>query len=500
VTLGLSELLADWRDERTESLAEAIDARTAELLADLTIPEPIHDRELHRMCIDAAKDVVRRGWATAMLRERLPGNQPSHRLDALAKRIEALIAQGPDPRTSHAVASAIAADPSVLAYRRVFDAAIVALGDSGDRRSAQMLAAVSRVAPTAVDPLQHAIQTYLRSRKPAPALDPKEYAARVETTPEIEELWRQLVANPGDDTTRAVLGDALLANGDPRGELFALQLTAGADPPRRARIDALIARFGERWIGPLKTVASRVVFERGAVAAVALRPDASPAWDELARDRVLATIEVVIPNMGLDDDYLRLIASPAMASLHSLEVHSARIAAAIHRLSAPIRHVALGFLARERAALRECLSACTARSSIRSAAIYPSSYDTLARTGWLDHLTALTIGGPMRDAIAIWPRLPRAIDLTVRSRAALVLSPGLFDQLVLRRDGASTVARALGSWLLQPLDPLLGSIANLARVEIAGDEQLANRIRGELRGVEVVEIEPPDLGHGYQVR
>jgi hypothetical protein len=37
------------------------------------------------------------------------------------------------------------------------------------------------------------------------------------------------------------------------------------------------------------------------------------------------------------------------------------------------------------------------------------------------------------------------------------------------------------------------------RVEITGDEQLANRIRTELRSVEVVAIEPPDAGHAYDV-
>jgi uncharacterized protein (TIGR02996 family) len=498
VERSLSDLLAEWGDERTVALAQAIDDRTAALLADTAMPAPIHDRDFHRMWIDATKDPVRRGWAAPRLRDRLPGAQPTHRLDALAKRIEALATRGPDPRTSYAVASAILADPDVLLYRRVLDAAVHALGESGDPRSDQLLADAAAAAPEGIELLRSGIQAYRGAKPPKPVLGPAEYAVRVEATPAIEDLWRQLAANPGDDTTRAVLGDALLANGDPRGELFALQLAHGTDAERRARIAALVQRFGDRWSGRLKGVATHVVFRRGAPVAIAMRPGASPAVDELVHDPVLATIEVVVPNGASDDVYLQLITSPAMASLHSVEVRSTQIAASVAALSAPVRHVSLAAAAIKRSMLRDCVRACAARVSIRSASIYATIYDTFAKTGWLDHLTALTIGGRMRDALAIWPRLPRAIELScVISTTPLTLRPEFFDQIVLRRDGASTVARVLGSWLLQPLDPLLGAIPKLTRVEIAGDEQLANRLRTELRGVEVVTVDPPDRGQSY---
>jgi uncharacterized protein (TIGR02996 family) len=503
VQRSLSDLLAEWREERTAALAQAIDERTAELRGDAVVPEPIHDRDFHRMWLEATKDAVQRGWAAATLRERLPGNHLTHRFDALAKRLEALVARGPDPRTSHAVASAIAADPSVLSYRRVFDAAIVALGDSGDPRSQQMLDAAALAAPVSVQPLQDAVAVYVgaSARRPKPALDPSEYKARVEPTPTIDELWRQLVASPQDDTTRAVLGDALLANGDPRGELFALQLTPGNDRQRRARTAALIARFGDRWLGPLKPIASRAVFRRGGVAAVALRAG-SPAWDELLADPVLATIEVLNAHATTVDDYLRLIGSPAMASLHSVEAWSWDVAAAIPTLSAPIRHVVFSFPTPGGQArfdlLARCASVCARRSSIRSCAIYISGYDTLARTGWLDHLTALTVLG-FRNTATLWRRVPRAIELTMAVVLGVELLPGSFDRIVLRRDGASTIARVYGDWLLNALDPVLASIPKLARVEIAGGDQLTNRIRGELRGVEVVAIEPPDPGQLYQI-
>src|SRR5262249_55217869 len=158
---------------------------------------------------------------------------------------------------SYAVANIIARDARVLEHGRVFNAAVRALGDSGDGRSDRLLDDAGARAVIAA--LRRAVAAYRASPRRW-ALDPHEYAERVEATPAIDELWRQLAANPGDLATRAVLGDALLAIGHPRGELFALQLSPARDAPRRARIAALVARFGREWIGGLKSVVRRVVF------------------------------------------------------------------------------------------------------------------------------------------------------------------------------------------------------------------------------------------------
>jgi hypothetical protein len=80
VAQSLIYLLDDWRWERTDALAQAIDVRTTELLDGVALPAPAEDRDFHRAWIVATKDVVRRGWAAATLGERLTGARPGHRL------------------------------------------------------------------------------------------------------------------------------------------------------------------------------------------------------------------------------------------------------------------------------------------------------------------------------------------------------------------------------------------------------------------------------------
>ncbi len=62
--------------------------------------------------------------------------------------------------------------------------------------------------------------------------------------PELQTLWARLAQHPGDLALRAVLGDALQAAGDPRGELIALQLAlanGGGGAPARKRTAQLLA-------------------------------------------------------------------------------------------------------------------------------------------------------------------------------------------------------------------------------------------------------------------
>lgn len=96
-------------------------------------------------------------------------------------------------------------------------------------------------------------------------------------TARIDELHAAHARDPGNLALRAVLADALLEHGDPRGELIALQ-TAVADgvagPDAAARIAMLLDTHARAWTGPLPGVerASRR-FARGFV--VALRISAS---------------------------------------------------------------------------------------------------------------------------------------------------------------------------------------------------------------------------------
>jgi hypothetical protein len=500
VALSLIYMLDDWRSDHSAALARDIDTRTGELLAGIAMPEPTDDRDYQRAWIVAAKDPVRRGWAAPRLCERLVGAEPGHRLGSLAKRIEVLAQCGPDPRTSHAVARVVAADPGVVQARRVYNAVVRALAESHDPRSDELIADV----PT-LGGLRHAITEYRRSpRMYKLMLRQGEYTEPVEPTPEIHALWRQVAANPSDLALRAVLGDALLANGDPRGELFALQLAAGGVRwERKLRITALLDRFGQAWLGRLTAIASRVVFRDGMVTGIVLRPTLAYAWHDVRDDPVLAAIEVVVPDRANSADYLQVISSPAMRSLRAVEVRNAEIARALPLLGA-IQHVVFPYWipiqleAPHRALLRDdMMPACEACPSIRSLALHRTAFDALAMHPWLDHLTALAIAGPLHQGIEAWRMLPRTLELTLVTWPALEIASSRDDRIVLCRDGASVIARVLGNWAMQRIEHALEQVDDLARIEVAGGRQLLERIRGELgrRGVEVVAIEPPDVGY-----
>jgi hypothetical protein len=85
--------------------------------------------------------------------------------------------------------------------------------------------------------------------------------------PDARQLFEEHTASPGNLALRAVLADALLASGDPRGEFIAIQLAmadGAATPARRKRQAELLAAHIDAWTGPLPNVpkASRR-FERG---------------------------------------------------------------------------------------------------------------------------------------------------------------------------------------------------------------------------------------------
>ena len=65
-----------------------------------------------------------------------------------------------------------------------------------------------------------------------------------------KELLELVWANPTDASVRAVYGDWLVEQGDPRGELIALQLAPATDKSPR-RIQLLIEKHWKQWLGPL---------------------------------------------------------------------------------------------------------------------------------------------------------------------------------------------------------------------------------------------------------
>ncbi len=85
----------------------------------------------------------------------------------------------------------------------------------------------------------------------------------------IEQLFAEVYANPDDDQVRRVLADALLATGDPRGELILFQLEPDKDYHRRAM--RLVQAHGLSWLGALRGKVIPLAYERGFLASVSLQ-------------------------------------------------------------------------------------------------------------------------------------------------------------------------------------------------------------------------------------
>lgn len=97
----------------------------------------------------------------------------------------------------------------------------------------------------------------------------------------IAALYREVYERPDDDEVRLVLADALVAAGDPRGELIVAQLRPGADHEQRAM--RLLQRHGLAWLGALRGAVIPLAYDRGFVARVQLAADVrgvldAPEW------------------------------------------------------------------------------------------------------------------------------------------------------------------------------------------------------------------------------
>ncbi len=90
-------------------------------------------------------------------------------------------------------------------------------------------------------------------------------------------LLAEIAGDPSDDDRRRVLADHLQELGDPRGELLALAVAS--NPEVKPRHDALLARFGRTWLGPLASIATDVRYDRGLPCHVELELDPEAlAW------------------------------------------------------------------------------------------------------------------------------------------------------------------------------------------------------------------------------
>ncbi|MFO0551625.1 MAG: TIGR02996 domain-containing protein [Polyangiaceae bacterium] len=169
---------------------------------------------------------------------------------------------------------------------------------------------------------------------------------------DVAAIERAIVQNPDDDASRAVLADALLDQGNQRGELISLQLKRAPFlvPSERGhamqqRELALLEQFGKGWLPPSLAYARSVMYRRGlveglTVSASAFRkhgaemvasapirrlrlvPHTPESLEILLNTAALSRIhELDLSDRAIDNaDWMRLAASPFLDSLRVLDV------------------------------------------------------------------------------------------------------------------------------------------------------------------------------------
>jgi uncharacterized protein (TIGR02996 family) len=127
-------------------------------------------------------------------------------------------------------------------------------------------------------------------------------------------IVRRVWEAPDDDDVRRVVADALLDQGDPWGELIALQLRRRDS----VAIKTLLAAHADRIAGPIAVTARKDVwrFAKGFLVDVALvrQGGTRRSWEEAARAPHWATVERVVFEQTIPRWFLAIWArNPAVA-------------------------------------------------------------------------------------------------------------------------------------------------------------------------------------------
>jgi len=290
---ALVPLLAAFGERRAPELAELIEEVSE--LARQRLPELAPDK----------REAMQKEWLALEARRR-PEDVPRllraltrthwRSTDALA-RARRFARRPPDPRVPALLVDQLLHPPFTAGSSRPFWQQVLELVERhADPRTADLLrGCMGRLPRVLVRREQRQMRTWLlgraaetleaveRALTPPPVL-PAAAAERVARCRVIvekrrrvgAELLEAVLADPGDDGTRAVLADHLQEAGDPRGELIALQLAhaaGGGDPASLERERQLIRRHRAESLGPLREVLEpeRCVLERGFLSQAWLR-------------------------------------------------------------------------------------------------------------------------------------------------------------------------------------------------------------------------------------
>ncbi len=318
----------------------------------------------------------------------------------------------------------------------------------------------------------------------------------------LEPLLAEVVRHPDADAARGVYADALLQEGDPRGELIALQLAAHPD---HDRIEALVEQHGVEWLGSLRDVTKRAQFRRGFVTRLELLERSRPTVEQLA-DPALGTVEDLLPGSAHHDLYAKFITSRAMTALRRIDVYNDQLVTALAKTPARITHIACAANASDGeppAWLVRMLEICDRRPEVTSLTCKLWMLRFVAQSPLFERLTSLAISKRVSESIQSWPVHGRRIPLSVQAMPALepcIAGPESWlgaVEVVPTENGA--VLRAWGDFGLRAISAAMQYVAaDVKRIELEGApedlervERLAARFKLEL----VVKPARPRVGY-----
>lgn len=314
----------------------------------------------------------------------------------------------------------------------------------------------------------------------------------------IDDLFREVYARPQDDAVRAVLADALLAEGDPRGELIALQLDLAipgrANDRKLDRVDELLRSHGAAWLGALATIQYSARFARGFISELALGRASGTAIQRHAHAPALGTIESLAGSSGIEAAYAQFVTSPMMHALRQIEVWDLTTVEALEATPAQLEHVACMGWTRDPfppALGVRVLAACERSSSLRSLGIDIALFDELAKSPLFDRIDALTVVGDLDVVLPLWPRLPPAMSLTISAHARL----GGTSSLHLARTARGAGATITGEWMAGRVADQFSRLPDLARLAVVGPTRLDDTLTSlaKKRRLEIDLVNAPRL-------
>lgn len=343
---ALSLALEQWRDVRSAQLADLVDRIGMRVTTapaadtnmqpwwvehahpyDPAVVSPLLQRVVVRMrSSDGTWAAMSDRWSASSIIAALAHEPelPQHR--NWIERLVAILTWPDDPRVSRVLAEWLASHellvrPPVfpIVYGEIADR-LVQLGDvrvlphlaaflddptPGIRHQREL---VERV---------HAALAQLRPRAADPELPEVPIDSR------LEELWRAVGDHPSDLGARGVLGDALVAVGDARGELIALQLAPDAGDRTARNEKRLLDMWWEPWLGPVAAIAVRdgSEFRNGMLEVLRVGYPGTPlrAWAAARGHRELRTVHTVRSFRVPPIQYARFVTS--IEHLQRVQVH-----------------------------------------------------------------------------------------------------------------------------------------------------------------------------------